>query len=247
MRKTTPVFKLLFTAGISSLLFSCGGEKKGAGTDETVKTADTAASMKMAPTPVPPAAFVPFDILEVQHSVKDYATWRPGFNTDSVNRKTAGLKDLAVGSEMDNPNNLIIAMQMADVQKAKDFVVSPKLKETMGKLGVVSKPEVNYFHVIRFNPDSKEKKWVVITHKVKDFDAWVKTYDGEGTAKRLSEGMVDVVLARGIDDPNMVELVFDITDMDKAKAAIASEEKKKLMMSAGVEGVPKIKFYNTVE
>ena len=246
MKKMNPVFRLLFTAGISTLLFSCGGEKKEAATDETSKPADTTASMQMAPTP-PPAAFVPFDIMEVKHSVKDYATWRPGFNADSVNRKAAGLKDLAVGAEMDHPNNLIIAMEMSDAQKAKDFAASPKLKETMGKLGVISKPEANYFHVIRFNAESKEKKWVVVTHKVKDFDAWVKVYDGEGTAKRLGEGMVDVLLARGIDDPNMVELVFDITDMDKAKAAITSEEKKKLMMSAGVEGVPTIKFYNTVE
>ncbi|MEO8771033.1 MAG: hypothetical protein ABI402_13125 [Ferruginibacter sp.] len=247
MRKINPVFRLLFTAGISTMLFSCGGEKKEAATDEAAKPADTTSSMQMAPTPPAPAAFTPFDVAEITHTVKDYATWRPGFNADSVNRRAAGLNDLVVGAGMDKPNNIFIALGISDMQKAKDFAASPKLKETMTKLGVISKPGIEYFHVIRFNTESHEKKWVIVTHKVKDFDAWQKVYDGEGTAKRLSEGMVDVMMARGIDDPNMVQVVFDITDMDKAKAAIASEEKKKLMMSAGVVGTPRIQFYNTVE
>jgi hypothetical protein len=117
----------------------------------------------------------------------------------------------------------------------------------MGKAGVTSKPTIQFFHVIRFDPEAKEKQWVMITHKVKDFDAWVKVYDGEGTAKRASEGMADAVLARGIDDPNLVQIVFDIKDMAKAKAALFSEEKKKLMTSAGVEGKPVITFYKSMD
>ena len=87
----------------------------------------------------------------------------------------------------------------------------------------------------------------MITHKVKDFDAWLKVYDGEGMATRAAEGMVDRVIARGVDDPNMVHIVFAITDMTKAKAAITSEAKKKIMMSAGVDGPPTIEFYNMAD
>jgi hypothetical protein len=83
--------------------------------------------------------------------------------------------------------------------------------------------------------------------KVKDFDAWVKMFDGEGTEKRATEGFTDAVLARGVDDPNLVHIVFDVTDMTKAKAAIASPEKKKLMMDAGVEGTPKVEFFNSAD
>jgi len=42
----------------------------------------------------------------------------------------------------------------------------------------------------------------------------------------------------------MVHLAFEVTDMAKAKAAIMSDDKKKLMMSAGVIGKPDIHFYN---
>ena len=224
-------------------LFACNNNTETA-KEEPKKAEDTASVTPPAPAS---AAFTPFDVAEIEHNVKDYAKWRPFFDADSVNRKAAGLENLVVGRGIDNTNRVLIVLNVADVQKAKDFAANPKLKEVMGKAGVISKPGIEFFHVIRFNPDSKEKQWVIITHKVKDFDAWVKVYDGEGKEKRASEGMIDVALARGIDDPNIVHIVFDITDMAKAKAAIMSEEKKKLMMSAGVEGKPKIEFYSTAE
>ncbi len=76
---------------------------------------------------------------------------------------------------------------------------------------------------------------------------WLKVFDQEGTESRAGQGLIDVVLARGIADSNVVFLVFNIKDMAKAKASIFSEEKKKLMMSAGVEGTPKIEFYKEAE
>ncbi|MEO8406089.1 MAG: hypothetical protein ABI480_15885 [Chitinophagaceae bacterium] len=236
-----PLLLVFFTA----VLFSCNNS-----TD--TKTAD-AKGDSIAPTPPPPppappvAEFKPFDMMEVKHTVKDYAAWRPGFDMDSVNRKASGLETAVVGRNNDKPNNIFIALIASDVQKAKDFAASPRLKDVMTKVGVISKPDVQMFHVLRFNADSHENKWVMVTHKVKDFDSWLKVYDGEGKDKRMSEGMVDVLLGRGIEDPNLVQIVFDITDMAKAKAAISSDEKKKLMMSAGVEGKPVIEYYTTAE
>lgn len=227
---------------IAATVFSCGGSATKATTD-TTKAADT--SKKAAA--VAPAMAAPFDIVEIVSTVKDYAKWRPGYNGDSTNRKTAGMQDIVVGRSVDSTNSILVAEKISDVAKAKTFAISPALRDSMKKHGVISKPEIEYFHVIRFNPDSKEKQWVIVTHKVKDFDAWVKVYDGEGKEKRASQGMVDVLLARGIDDPNLVHIVFDVTDRAKAKAAIFSDEKKKLMMSAGVMGVPTIKFYTTAE
>ena len=240
MRKIKTLVQPLLALIVLTAFFSCGGTKK---TD----TADTAAAAKPAAAAAAPAMKAPFDVVEITHKLKDYATWRPLFNSDSTARKAAGLTDIVVGQEIDSANNVMVVLNASDVAKAKAFAADPRLKDVMTKGGVISKPDVEYFHVIRFNPDTHEKTWVVITHKVKDFDAWVKVYDGEGTAKRVSQGMVDVALARGIDDPNLVHIVFDITDMAKAKAAIFSDEKKKLMMSAGVEGKPEIVFYKSVE
>jgi hypothetical protein len=189
----------------------------------------------------------PFDVMEITHTVKDYASWKKAFDADEPNRKASGLEFIALGRNTENPNSVNIALQASDLAKAKAFATSPRLKDVMEKNGVVSKPEINYFKVIRNNPDSKEKSWVLVTHKVKDFDAWLKVFDAEGTAARADQGLIDVVLSRGIDDPTIVQLVFDIKDMAKAKASISSEAKKKLMMSAGVIGQPKIEFFSQGE
>ncbi|HAO04422.1 MAG TPA: hypothetical protein DCQ15_07030 [Chitinophagaceae bacterium] len=187
------------------------------------------------------------DVVQFHISVKDYTTWKNIFDLDSVARKASGLNLIVIGRGMNKSNDLTIYLSVSDRQKAKDFANSPRLKEVREKAGVISIPDVNYYHILRFNPDAKEKLWVVVTHKVKDFGAWLKVFDAEGAATRLSQGFDDVVLARGIDDSNNVQLVFDIKDLTKAKAALASEEKIKLMESAGVIGKPSIEFYNTAE
>ena len=235
------VINPLLSLSLAAIMFSCNNnaEKKV----ESEATLDTSVTTT---DPAPPA-FTPFNVVEISHSVKDYAAWRPLFNTDSVERKASGLKDIVVGRSVDNPNHILIAMEVADVQKAKDFAANPRLKQVMDKAGVNSKPVAEFWHVIRMDPEANEKQWILVTHKVKDFDAWLKVFDAEGPASRASQGLIDVALAQGIDDPNLVHIVFDTKDMAKAKASILSEEKKKLMQSAGVEGVPKIEYYNSAE
>jgi len=60
-------------------------------------------------------------------------------------------------------------------------------------------------------------------------------------------GLADGVLARGIDDTNLVHIVFDIKDMAKAKARMKDPALKKLMTDAGVEDASKTEFYETAD
>jgi len=245
MKKITSALSLTLAFAIATVLFSCGGHSATKSADST-KAPDSMATAK-APASDSMKIKVPFDVVQVTHNVKDYAAWRPVFDADSAARIAAGLHTVVVGRGIDNANLVTIYMTVSDVAKAKAFAADPKLKAAMDKGGVISKPDINLFHIIRFNPNSHQKQWVVITHKVKDFDAWQKVYDGEGTATRAGNGEVDVVLGRGIDDPNLVLIVFDITDMAKAIADINSDTKKKLMISAGVTGTPNIQFYQDAE
>ncbi|MEP6749960.1 MAG: hypothetical protein ABJB86_19635 [Bacteroidota bacterium] len=242
MKKT---FRSLLAMGIVTIGFSCNNSADTVkdSSKDTTKTTDTVAAAPVAA----PAAFVPFDMAEITHTVKDYAKWRPAFNSDSTARKASGLTELVVARENDKPNNILIVLNVSDIPKAKEFAADPRLKDVMTKNGVVSKPEIAFFHTLRFNPDSKEKTWVMVTHKVKNFDAWLKVFDSEGTAARASQGLIDVVLARNLADSSIVQLVFDIKDMAKAKASIFSEEKKKLMTNAGVIGAPKIQFFTSTD
>ncbi|HEX3384259.1 MAG TPA: hypothetical protein VHS53_03680 [Mucilaginibacter sp.] len=243
MRKFKSMLYAVLAIIIAAAIVSCGGSgTKKSGDSTAAGGSDT--TKKAAPAM---AVGVPFDVVDVIHTVKDYDKWRPVFDADSTNRKAGGGQDLVVARNADSANNILVVVKVSDMTKARAMMADPKLKAAMDKGGVILKPDINFYHVIRFADGARPKQFVVVNHKVKDFNAWLKVYDGEGPAKRASEGMVDIALARGIDDTTMVHIAFEVTDMAKAKAAMMSDDKKKLMMSAGVIGKPDIRFYNTAK
>lgn len=63
---------------------------------------------------------------------------------------------------------------------------------------------------------------------------------------RAENGLLDRALARDADDPNTVYIVFAISDKEKSMARMQSEELKKTMTDAGVEGAPSF-FYYTLD
>ena len=109
-------------------------------------------------------------------------------------------------------------------------------------------PSFSYADVIR-NEDSKIeiKDRVMVVHRVKDFDAWLKVFDQEGSTTRMGNGLIDRALARDADDANKIYIVFAISDMEKAKIRMNSDELKKLMTDAGVEGPPQFNFYRLID
>lgn len=239
MNKIQKATRLLLALSVVAIAAACNNAP--APSAET----KTAADSPVAVQPVAPAPMAaPMDVMEVSHTVKDYSKWRPGFDSTADMRKQAGLEFMTVGQEADKPNNLIVVFKVDDIQKAKDFGASPELKAAMQKHGVISKPEMNMYHVLRLHLDSTQKSWVMVDHKVKDFNAWLKVFDAEGPAKRAGEGLTDVALCRSLSDSMMVHLVFYAADVAKAKTTMMSEGLKKTMMEAGVIGKPKIVFYN---
>jgi len=245
MKQTNRFSKLLFALGASAFLFSCNNSSNETSTKTDTTKMDTTAVTPPPTSTAPAGPAVPFDVAIIYHSVKDYAAWRPGFDTDSTARRASGLGDIVVGKKVGKPNDVEIVLMASDIAKAKAFAADPRLKDVMQKNGVTSKPEIDYWHVIRFDAknDASSSTWAEVTHKVKDFDTWVKAFDAEASM-RPGFGLADAVLARGIDDPNLVYIVFAVTDMDKAKARMASPELKKIMMDAGVVGAPKVAFYS---
>ncbi len=230
----------IFSAGVILFFSSCNNSGKEKG--ETKMGDTTAATVVTAPS------FIPFKVFMVQHTVKNFDKWKAAYLAHDSIRQMSGITHYVFGRGLADSNSVIVIDKMNDVKKAKELSASPNLKEAMEKAGVTGPPKFSYAEVIR-NDDAKidQKERIMVAHKVKDFDAWLKVYDGEGKATRQANGMLDRGLARGVDDPNMVYIVFAVTDMAKAKARMASPELKKVMTDAGVEGPPQIMFYRLVE
>ncbi len=220
----------MMATGFTMVLFSCNNSEE----KKEEKTVDTP----------PTTVFTPFKLIMVKHKVADFDKWKAGYMAHDSMRKAYGISDFVMGRGIEDSNMVVVIDKIADLQKAKDFAASPSLKEAMQKSGVTGAPEVSYANVIRLDSAGADQKdRLRVGHKVKDFDAWLKVYDGEGKATRLANGLQDRGIARDLSDSNMVYVTFVVTDMAKAKARAASPELKKLMTDAGVTGPPNVFFY----
>jgi hypothetical protein len=83
--------------------------------------------------------------------------------------------------------------------------------------------------------------FLLVRHKVQDFDKWKPVYDthlGARQSARLSEKY----LLRNLDDPNEVVILFEAKDLEKAREFAASADLREAMQRAGVEDRPDIYF-----
>jgi quinol monooxygenase YgiN len=187
------------------------------------------------------APVAPFDAMVIRHTVTDYSKWKPAFDADASFREAAGVHSICVARGMEDANDIEVPTFIDDVQKAKAFGAAPRLKDVMEKGGVTSAPDIKFIHVLRFT-DAGKCNYAEMTVQVKDFDAWLKVFDAEGAATRKKDGLTDIALGRGIDDPNLVYLVFKINSVAEANAAMANPARQKLMEESGVEGKPAMYF-----
>jgi len=78
-------------------------------------------------------------------------------------------------------------------------------------------------------------------HKVKDFDAWLASFEANDSL-RLANGIHKYVIGRSTKDPNMVLVVVKVDDLAKAKAFSKNAGLKQAMQKSGVIGTPTFKF-----
>jgi len=77
--------------------------------------------------------------------------------------------------------------------------------------------------------------------KVKDFNAWRTSYNGN-EKNRASAGITNGRVFRSADDPNDVVILQDVADFSKARTWLGSPEMKTVMEKSGVLGSPSIRF-----
>jgi hypothetical protein len=81
----------------------------------------------------------------VQLTIGDYAKWRPVFDKHKSLRDKAGVKSEHVYRNADNPKEIIIWIEAADVTKVRQAIQGDEIKAAMKEAGVEGPPKV---HVI---------------------------------------------------------------------------------------------------
>jgi hypothetical protein len=228
-------------ASMLIFLYSCGsGDEKKA--DETTKDTTTAEKVPETSTPAKPA-----NVMIMHLKVADFAKWKPTYESRDSIRHSYGLSNYAVGRGLDDPNSVIVYLKMEDANKAKELTASQGMKDRMKEAGVIGKSSFEYLDVVMDdNSPIEQTNRLLVTHKVKDWDAWKKEFDNDKQV-RIDAGLIDRGIGHDIDDPHKVSVVFAVTDMQKAKAFMQSQDLKDKMEKAGVEGKPVSFFYNIVQ
>jgi hypothetical protein len=83
-----------------------------------------------------------------------------------------------------------------------------------------------------------------IRHQVQDFDKWKPAYDSHQQA-RAAAGLNDLKLWHNVDDRDEIVLLFEVSDMAKAKVFAESKDLKERMAAAGVINTPEILFLSS--
>jgi len=233
----------LLSVSMTLLFFSCNNQTS---TSEESKTADTA-STATTPAVEEKPAFTPYKVVIIQHKVKNFDKAVAGyFSKDSV-LKAFGLHHEVLARDLKDSNQIFVIDRIENIDSAKAFFKHPKVIETMEKAGVSRAPGYSYAEIVRENNAPRANmEGMSISHHVKDFDAWLKAFDAHAS-ERTANGLVEGVIARDINDPNLVYVTFEVTDVEKAKARMASPEAKKNMSDAGVDSPPTTRWFKVVK
>lgn len=82
--------------------------------------------------------------VSLHFKVKDYATWRKSYDGHETNRVSAGITNGRVFRRAEDPNDVVILQDVADVAKARTWLASEELKALMQKSGVIGSPSIRF-------------------------------------------------------------------------------------------------------
>lgn len=219
---------------------SCGSNTKGTTEAKTEKTASAATTIPVKP------GFDPYTMMVVEHPIPSFDLWLSVFNAHDADRKASGLTLLRIGRGIDDTNTVVIRMKADDISKAQEF--SKALKADMRAAGKTEEPKISYVTVIRDDTSVTDvKERALVTYHVKDFDSWLKVYDEKGKTTREPYGLIDLGLARGVDDPNRVYILFAVSNIKKARARLSSPELRRILRKAGVDSKMTVSYYKVVQ
>ena len=82
--------------------------------------------------------------LIVRHEVRDYDTWKRGFDGHEAARVRAGIVGHAVNRSISNPNVVVIYLQAESLGALRAFAATPDLKTVMQAAGVIGAPDLTF-------------------------------------------------------------------------------------------------------
>jgi hypothetical protein len=80
--------------------------------------------------------------LTIHFKVKDFNAWQTSYNGNEKNRASAGITNSKVFRSAEDPNDVLLLQDAADVSKARTWYGSSEMKAMLEKSGVVGAPSI---------------------------------------------------------------------------------------------------------
>ncbi len=84
--------------------------------------------------------------LLVRHKVRDFSVWKSGYDAHLPKRREAGLSEVHLLRGAHDANEIVLLFRAEDLTRAKVFTESADLRETMGRLGVLDRPDIYFLN-----------------------------------------------------------------------------------------------------
>ena len=84
----------------------------------------------------------------VRHKVADYTTWKQGFDESRDARKGHIAREGQILRNVDNPSEHLILFEVTDLERARQFLQSEKMRQAMQQHGVVDEPDMYFLEEI---------------------------------------------------------------------------------------------------
>lgn len=237
----------LFGAAMTFFLVSCGSGEDKKTSDTTTTDTAAATTTTTEATPVNTVVTTPTNMAVVRHKVANFAKWMMAYDADDSNRLANGVHSYVIERDDKDSNMVTVAMKVDDLAKAKAFSKNPALKKAMQKGGVIGAPTIRFYTMVFQDTAAIDSKLRSATRfKVKDWDAWKKSFDS-AHALKTDNGLMLRAYGYDPDDNHNVVIVAAVMDTAKAHAYWNSDMLKQRRAASGVVGTPERLVYTVVK
>jgi hypothetical protein len=242
--------RLLLLPFVAAILYftSCGGNEEKTSSDTTTTTTDTMTATTTT-GPAEPASVdtTPVEMMVARHKVKSFNEWKASYDAHDSLRLANGMHSYAIGRGLQDSNNVLVAVTVDDMAKAKAFSKDASLKQAMQKGGVTGTPKFWFFTMTYRNLATVPTELrSMTTFSVKDWNAWKANFE-EGRQQRADNGLTDRAYGHDANDSKKVVLVMAVNDTAKARAYWNSDQLKQRRIQGGVIGEPERFVYQVVQ
>lgn len=194
---------------------------------------------------------MPGAIIVVRHTVEDWEHWAEAFKDHAGMRAEYGSRGAHVFRNVDNPNDLVLALEWGNLEAAIGFGNSENLREAMVAAGVVGMPDIWYFNTehtrpvldvpdVKLNADTFHHT-LFVRHKVENLERWLGAFEAHGDMRAEYGSKGGYVQFHPYERDDVIAFL-GWKGLERAREFVASDTLKEAMQDAGVADEPTVLF-----